>query len=552
MRIITFLLKVLAPKAKAFERATKDPIYYQKKALFEFLRRNKNTEYGKRYNFSKIKAISEYQNTLPLVDCESMRPFIERMTRGEQNIITRDKPLLFSCTSGTSGSHKFIPITKYSQAKKRQTVNLWIYYIYKDHPGVIEGKIFSIVNPALYGYTASGVPYGAESGNGYKTIPHAVKKLHVLPYEVFEISDYDSRYYVMLRLTMEENVTVIATMTPSILILLSSRIESLTDEIINDIEKGTLKKKLDIPENIRRLIEKQLKPNSERAKELREIYKKKGKLLPKDIWSNLKVVACWKRGTVGLYIKEFPKYFGEVPVRDFGYLSTEARCSIPMTDKGAGGVLDITANFYEFILKEDIDKKDKRFFLCNELEKGKEYFVILTTPCGLYRYNIDDIVMIDGFFNKTPVIEFVQRGLNVTSLTGEKLYEAQVASALEKAIEKEGLFVKFFTASMELAKKPHYAFLAEFEENPSFKKKKKFLRTMDEELKHASEEYEFNRNSQELGKPVMKVVASGGFEEYKKRKLQKGTHDAQFKIPELTPDLNFAKEFRFEETIIMD
>ena len=121
------------------------------------------------------------------------------------------------------------------------------------------------------------------------------------------------------------------------------------------------------------------------------------------------LIECWKGGTVKLYLKEFPQYFGDVPVRDFGCLSTEARSSIPISDSGAGGVLAIDTNFYEFIPKEDMGRQQKRFLLADELEIGKEYFLIVTTPGGLYRYNVDDIIRVDGFFNDTPVIEFMQK-----------------------------------------------------------------------------------------------------------------------------------------------
>ena len=93
---------------------------------------------------------------------------------------------------------------------------------------------------------------------------------------------------------------------------------------------------------------------------------------------------------MGVYISHLKKYFGnDVAIRDFGYLSSEARASIPMRDSGCGGVLAIMSNFYEFIPREEMAKGEKRFLLSHQLETGKEYYVILTTPGGLYRYNID-------------------------------------------------------------------------------------------------------------------------------------------------------------------
>ena len=552
MNIVYYALKILVPKAKAFEESTKDPIKAQRKFLFELLARNKKTEYGLKYNFSKLESIDEYQDIVPLNDYERVRPYITRMTKGETNVLTIDKPILFGLTSGTTGKPKFIPVTKYSRSKKADVMDLWLYYISKDHPEIFDGKILAIVSPEVEGYTECGIPYGAESGHAYKNLPDVVKGLYVLPYHVFEITDYDARYYTILRIGMENNVTTIATMNPSTMLLLCQKIGKMYERIILDINDGTLNKDLNIPDNIRKAIEKTLKPNPKRANELRLIAKERKDLLPKYFWPNIELIECWKAGTVGMYLKEFPKYFGNVPIRDFGYLSSEARSSIPISDEGAGGVLGINSNFYEFIPKSDIGKKEKRTLLCDQLEKGEEYLIVVTTPGGLYRYNIDDVVRVDGFFNKTPIIEFVQKGLNVTSVTGEKLYESQIVEAVNRATSQHKLFVEFFTAAIQWGDIPRYAFLVEFKENPTTDKKKGLLKSIEEELCQINIEYQTKRKSQRLDRPVLKVVSRGDFEKFRAKRIKEGSHDGQFKISQLTPDLNFHKNFNIEEEIYID
>ena len=551
MNIVNYALKVLAPKVKAFEEITRDPIEAQRRILFECLARNRKTEYGLKYNFPRVKSIEEYQAIVPLNDYEGLRPYIERMTKGESSVFTADEPILFSITSGTTGRPKFVPVTKYSRSRKVDVMNLWIYYMFRDHPDIAGGKILVIVSPEVEGYVESGIPYGAETGHGYRNLPLIIKHICALPYEVFEIKDYDARYYCMLRIAMEHNVTVIATMNPSTIVLLCEKIEKTKDRIIEDIEKGTLNKDLDIPPEVRGVLEKSLKPNPKRARELKSILKERKELLPKYFWPNMRLIVCWKAGTVGLYLKEFPIYFGEIPVRDFGYLSSEARGSIPISDEGAGGILAINANFYEFIPKEDMGKYEKRVLLCNQLKKGEDYFIVITTPGGLYRYNIDDVIRVVGFFNATPIIEFVQRGLNVTSITGEKLYESQVAEAVNKALDQHKLFIEFFTASIQWGRPPRYAFLIEFIENPPLDKKKDFLRSVEEELRRINIEYGEKRESQRLSPPVLKVVRRGDLERYRIQKVKEGAHDTQFKVPELTTDLNFKDNFNIEEEIFL-
>jgi hypothetical protein len=551
LHIAYLALRALIFKANQFENFTKDPIAVQRKLLLQYLNRNKNTRYGKKYHFSQVRSIEDYRLLVPISDSESLFPYIERVKNGEKNILTKDKVIFFGLTSGTTGKQKLIPVTNFSRSKKAETMQLWSYYITKDHPDVLDGKVLAIINPDNDDYTESGIPIGAESGHAYRNMPMIVKNFYAIPYNVFLIQDYESRYYCMLRIALEKNITTIATLNPNTIILLCHKLEKYKDELIQDIEKGTLSSSLKIPPYVRNLLFSALKPNPVRAAQLRGILNDKGALLPKDIWPNIKLIECWKGGTVKLYLKELPQYFGDVPVRDFGCLSTEARSSIPMSDSGAGGVLAIRTNFYEFIPKEDMGKDKKRFLLCDELEKGKEYYLIVTTPGGLYRYNIDDIITVTGFFNKTPVIEFVQKGLNAVSIMGEKLYESQVNEAFNRVVDKHKVLIDFFSACAEKTP-PRYIFLIEFENGSKNVDKKELLKSIEEELGKENSEYKYARDSQLLKPPVLKVVKNGEFEKYRVMRVSKGANDSQFKVAELTADNEFDKNFAIEEEVYLD
>src|SRR3989338_614879 len=139
MHIAYLALKALTLKAKAFEDAAKDPMRAQKKILLEYVSRNKNTEYGRIYNFPEIKSIDDYRMLVPISDSETIFPYVERIKKGGQNILTKDKVVFFGLTSGTTGKPKFIPVTSFSRAKKSETLALWAYYISRDHPGVLSG-----------------------------------------------------------------------------------------------------------------------------------------------------------------------------------------------------------------------------------------------------------------------------------------------------------------------------------------------------------------------------------------------------------------------------
>ena len=549
IKLIPLLLSTLKSKARAFENATKDPVKYQKKALFEYLQRNKNTEYGRKYGFANIKTVDDFKRNVPLSDYEKLRASIEKMASGGKNILTSDKVVFFGITSGTTGEPKLIPVTRYSRGKKTELMKLWAYYISKDHPDVYDAKVLAIISPEVKNHTKSKIPYGPEDGHAYNNLPKIIKDLYVLPYQVFSIKDYDARYYAILRISMEQNVTTIATLNPSTIVLLCQRIEKIQDDIIKDIEKGTLKKDLKIEPEIRKIIEKHLKPNPKRSSELRRILMSGKPLYPKYFWPKLALVECWKAGTVKLYLKDLPQYLGNVPYRDFGCLSTEARSAIPLSDEGTGSVLAINTNFYEFVPREEMGKKDMKTLLCDELKEGREYYLIVTTAGGLYRYNMDDVVKVDGFFNKTPVIEFVQKGKNAVSLTGEKIYESHINEAVNKAVDRNKISIKFFSSSVQMGSPDRYIFLVEFNSNPSADEKRRLLLSIEEELCNQNSEYKDIREQQLLDHPILKVVKKGEFEKYRSKKISEGRHDGQFKMPELVADPAFQKNFVIEEEI---
>ncbi len=553
MILVKLATKLLEPIARAFEMATREPIKAQEKTLLEYLRRNKNTEYGKRYRFNEIKTIDDYRKLVPMSDCDTIYPYVEKMKNGRRGVLVADRPILFAATSGTTNKRKFIPVTKFSRNKKAELMKLWVYYILRDHPDILNGKILAIISPDAEGIVECGLPYGAESGHAYKNLPGFIKHIYAVPYEVFEMADYAARYYCVLRIGMEENITTLATLNPSAIFLMCQKIDGWKDRIIADIENGTLSKDFNISAKVRSVLEKRFRPNPARAAELKTILAEKKGLLPKDFWPNMALIECWKGGTVKLYLKELPQYFGDVPVRDFGCLSTEARSSVPMSDAGAGGVLAVNTNFYEFVRKDEMGSADRRFLLCSELEKGEEYFIVVTTPGGLYRYNIDDIIIVDGFFNKTPIIEFVQKGVNAVSLTGEKVYESQVNAAVLKAVETNKVLIKFFSATIEPTAPGRYVFLVEFDGEVAGERKRSLLSSIDKELRAENSEYRDLRNEGVLAAPVLKVVKNGDFERYREKKVsQGGALDGQFKTPELTADLGFQENFNIAEEIRMN
>ena len=550
MNMLGMLIKIRAFAADKFDKNTKDPMSAQKEFLLNILYDNRDTVFGKEHKFSEIRTIEDFQEAVPVSNYESLTPYITRMLDGEDGVLVKDKVIFFGITSGTTNVPKFIPVTKKSRKQKSKVMDMWLYHALKKHPEALSGKGLIIMSPAIEGYAKSGVPYGSESGDTYKHMPSFIAKHYAIPYEVFCIKDYEARYYAILRIGIEANVTNVGTMNPLTLLVLCQKIEKYAKDIIEDVRRGTINGSFDISADIRKKLSDKLKPNPARAGYLEKLLIEKGGLLPKDFWPGMAMIECWTGGTVGLYLKEVIKYFPEdISVRDFGFLATEARCSLPVSDSGPSGILTIESNFYEFIPEEDREKDDPRYLTADKLEKGKRYYIIFTTMSGLYRYDIDDIIRVTGFYNSTPIIEFIQKGKNVSSATGEKLYEAQIIDAIHKAKEATGIDVEFFCACLEWQIPPSYSFLVEFTQEHDASKKKRFLSHVEDSLGKINIEYKAKRSSQRLGDPKLKILEKGSFERFRKARLAILQHDSQFKISHLRCDFKIPPEFKIIEEI---
>src|SRR4030095_10757009 len=127
------------------------------------------------------------------------------------------------------------------------------------------------------------------------------------------------------------------------------------------------------------------------------------------------------------------------PRRDLGLIASEGRMTIPLESSSAAGPLAVHAHFYEFITEDTIDTLDPPILLAHELEQGQRYYVILTGGNGLYRYDINDIVEVRGFHNRTPKVAFVRKGRDMVSIVGEKLHLNQIQAAVQQAEIASGL-----------------------------------------------------------------------------------------------------------------
>ncbi|HET6423757.1 MAG TPA: GH3 auxin-responsive promoter family protein, partial [Planctomycetaceae bacterium] len=360
-----------------------------------------------------------------------------------------------------------------------------------------------------------------------------VRRGYVLPPESGKLADYRAKYYLAWRVGLGRTVGSWMSPNPSTLLNLARFGSDHADSLLRDLRDGTLSRDFEWPESVRQAIRSQLAPQPQRVRQLEGILNQTGGLRPRDVWPELKLLGCWTGGSMGTYLRSFPEFFGDAAVRDLGLLASEGRMTFPLADGTPAGVLEIVSNFFEFIPVSEIDSPQPTILEAHELQEGGEYFILLTNASGLYRYNIHDVVRCTGFQERTPLLEFLNKGSGFCSVTGEKLTDYQVATAMAQTLSERKLSVSAF-ALAPVWDDPDLPSYSLFIEDGELGDLAGFAESMDRKLHELNIEYASKRSSQRLG-PIHVVTKPRGFwDQWDHQRLQKsGGTVEQYKRPAL-------------------
>jgi hypothetical protein len=529
--------------AQAFDDATWRPEATQREKLLEIVRRNAGTAFGREHGFRSIRSVADFQGRVPPSSYDGVSPYVERMIHGEPDVLTAERPLLFATTSGTTGRAKYIPVTRSFLREYSHAIHVHSYRMLCDVPDALEGRILVSSSSDEEGRTPCGIPYGAISGYLARTQPAALRRFYALPYAICRVKDVELKYYLTLRHALASDIRVIVTPNPSSLLLLAQRMEEFAERLIRDVRDGGVRG-MRLPEDVPGAVLDGLAPDPARADRLAACRRERGALLPRDAWPQLRMISCWKGGTMPLYLRALPPYYGDVPVRDLGYMASEGRGATPLVNSGAAGVAAITSHFFEYVRDAERDHTNPEYLTCDRLETDGEYWVHLTTSGGLYRYDINDLVRVVDWYRETPVLQFVRKGQGISSITGEKLTESQVTAALLEVVERNGFDLTHATARVEWGNPPRYAVFCECTEPWSPERGRQFLAEIDRALARHNCEYEGKRSSRRLGAPELRLVSPGSYTALRQRRVAEGAPEAQVKIPHLSCDLAFGTEFQ--------
>lgn len=515
------------------------------KKLLDFIERNKNTEFGKKYKFDGIKSIEDYQKKMPYTTFDDYKEMFERtLNNGEQNLVVKDRICYFAGTSGTTGKMKRIPVVKktFKPFLKCGSIFTWnLKTIMKQKKrGLVYGKVFNLSEMGSED-TPSGIRSGLISGYFTFSLKNILPLTTCVPNEILDNREKMDAMYIKARYAMQEkNIICMNSVYMSAITDLANYICKNYEMIIKDIEDGKISDSIEISKELKTKLEKKLKPDKKRADELKEIFDnlKPGEPFINKIWKRLSLIISICTGEFAPFETKMRKYCGEDIAFSYSmYAASEATIACAFIPENKDYTLLYDSGFYEFIPTEG----DSKPLLMNELKVGKTYEIIITNYAGLYRYRINDVIRLVGYDKDVPLLQFAYRKNQVTDIGGTHLTVETLALIIKKIEEETKVNVLDYSIYTNINIDPcRYEVFIEFDDK--IPKKIDLSEIFDKEISELNENYNLEYRSVSLGKTVVHVVKSGTYEKFRENKIKKGASVNQIKTVRLVgkkEDLEF-------------
>ncbi len=530
----------------------------QKKLLLGLMKDNKTTLYGKKNNFEKVKSIKDYQEIVPLSHYLDYEDYVWRMANGEKGLITNRHIRRFTESSGSTGRSKLVPLSAWAEwvcqcFSFSAPIGCGVKYYWKE-----KGKII----PAQRGvFTAEvgsrklpcGKTLSCLSSIPFLNLKPFVRFFNTTPPEIMfhnDSIDMDMHYAKLRFALVEKNVTSLSTIFITTLESMFFYLENNWKMMCDDIEKGTINENIKMPEEIRKKLLKRLKPMPERADELRAEFEKGfdcSPIVPR-IWKECAWMYGMGTGALSLYAKKLRRYIGEdIAIHYLGYAATEAMMAVPLELNSFEYVILPQNGFFEFL---PLDSSEcERPLTISELEVGKEYEVILTNTSGFYRYRIEDVVKVTGYYHKSPKITFCYRLNQIANISGEKINQMALDEVVENFSEKTGDLLVGYSIYADRSTSPgHYVLLIEPTEKIEKSKEKEYAEIFEKALCDGNVSVAPLIAGGALGHCELKLLKEGTYDEYRQKLKENGANLNQIK-PIKVIDTEEKKDFFFSHII---
>jgi len=487
-RIVSWILR---NRLESIWHASIYPVETQEKLLRNLIHDSRETEWGKNYEYASIKNPRQFSERVPLQDYESLKPFIERMMQGEQNILWGSEINWFAKSSGTTSNRsKFIPVSKEGLSGCHFKGGQDVMAVYcHNHPDtkIFSGKGLLMGGSHQINQLNEDIRYGDVSAVMMQNMPLLAHWIKTPELSVALMDDWEEKLERMAEITIQQNVTHMAGVPTWTIVLIRKILE----------ETGT--QHLD------------------------------------DVWPNLEL---YIHG--GVSFKPYREQFKRlIPCEQMNYVETynasEGFFAFQDT-RDSDDMLLITDNgvYYEFI-----DLETGKCSTLAEVEKNKIYSLVITTNSGLWRYQIGDTVQ---FTSTHPYkIKIAGRTKHFINVFGEEVIVDNTDRAIEVACKKTGALVSDYTVApifLEGNSKGGHEWLIEFEKPPVRLTEFAFL--LDEALRSLNSDYDAKRFKDiALQRPKAHALPAGTFYHWLK---SKGKLGGQNKVPRLSNERNIVDD----------
>lgn len=543
-----FRRRMIHAKDEMLARAGQACAKTQQETLRRLLELNADSRFSTIRGLNGSLSVDAFRRRMPVSDYREYVQAVEMMARGDhQALLGSNNPLLmYAVTSGTTSASKLIPVTRQFVSDYRRGWQHWGMGTFQAHPKLSLLRVVQITSSHDRELTEDGTPCGNISGLASSMQKKVVQKMYSVPNTVAEIDDTVLKRQVTATFALADPwVGMIITANPSTLLQLMEIADESAELILKAIHDGDLSAFSECRQDLRHLS-RCLRADPRRSAQLESILKTHDSFRPTDCWQEMACLGVWSGGSAASYTPRLRELFGDVPIRDHGLHASEGRMTIPFEDGTASGLLDIDAHFFEFIPYDEGSSRQPEILQAHELEEGREYFILLTTSSGFYRYNIRDVVRCTGFHGTTPRLRFMHKGTGISSITGEKITESQVVAAVQTAVELSGIRIGHFTLTPEWGEPPGYRLYIESLDNRNTHEEpwQQFAALVDQSLRQRNCEYDDKRSTDRLRSVRSKVLSKETWTTFQKRRLARsGGSPEQYKHPFLMPDSEFEGRF---------
>ena len=421
-----------------------DPRAIQERILRRILKENRDTTFGREHRFAEIKSYEDYRARVPIRTSAMYLDYLQRVYRGERNVITREDPYYFAMTTGSTGDYMYIPITVSSRKEVSRSILAFMHLLEKSYPVIQRHSVQFLVGNGDGGHSPAGVPQGFVSGFNYKNLPKAITRRFLIPYWVFTLSNPHDCYYAMARFMIDaDDLVAIGAISPLKIINVAKSILANSGKLAADLRQQSLSLS---PENQSRTHGLRFRLQPEKLAALEDFSERlrQGEdpcpvALMGVLFNRLQIFVTWSGGNMSYSLMELQRYFGKKDLYEMPFSASEGTFSVPHQANAKGGIAAITGHFLEFIPEDQIDLDRPEVLPVWALEQGKTYYQVVSTMGGMYRYNMEDLVLISGFEGKVPVLEFLSKRARQVSINNERITEKDVTDVTSAVCSRLGV-----------------------------------------------------------------------------------------------------------------